>query len=241
MFHSWPFNQDLWTLYHKVTFDGDNKLIIVNLNENLIEIKKDIYSDWKEWAMQRDYLKFLPALRAIGGDPTIGGKSLGSTFFTINGWQILIQGGTNFVGNIFSDDFSTPFLAANGVVLATSEVSNLVDTVKLNSSDLISAGVASSGQIDNQTIVLSDQIDNQTTILRNDITSVSGTLPFAVVNQLNSTTYDGVPFVDIMNILLSMAQGRIVESASGVFEFYAQDNATSLYTLTKTGNQRLRS
>ena len=66
-------------------------------------------------------------------------------------------------------------------------------------------------------------------------------MPTGVVNELNSTTYDGVPYADIMDIVLSMAQGRIVENGTGVFEFYAQDNATILYTLTKSGNERNRS
>ena len=62
-----------------------------------------------------------------------------------------------------------------------------------------------------------------------------------IVSGISSETYDGVAFEDVMKILLSMAQGKIVESSSGVFEFYAQDNATLLYTLTKSGSQRNRS
>jgi hypothetical protein len=50
-----------------------------------------------------------------------------------------------------------------------------------------------------------------------------------------------VPFGDIMDIILSMAQGKIIENGTGVFEFYAQDNSTILYTLTKSGNERNRS
>jgi hypothetical protein len=230
MHHSWPHNQDLWTLYHKVTFDGANSLIIINDNEPTINIKQDIYSDWKEWALKRDHLKFFPALRTVGGDPTVAGKFLGATFFTINDWQILIKESTDFTGNIFSDNFAKPFSTNEGIKLATSEVSNLIDIVQISPGDLLSAGVASSGQI-----------TEQTTILQNDFTSLSGTLPTDVVNTLNSTTYDGIAFSGVMNILLSMAQGQITESSSGVFEFYAQDNSTILYTLTKSGNQRLRS
>lgn len=241
MHHSWPNNQDLWTLYHKVTFDGANSLIIVNDGELDINIKQDVYSDWKEWALKRDHLKFFPALRTVGGDPTVAGKFLGATFFTINDWQILIRDNTNFTGNIFSDDFAKPFRTEEGIKLATSEVSNLIDIVTTSAGDLIEAGVASSGQITTQTTTLQTDISNQTTTIQNDIISMSGTLPTDVVNQLNSTTYDGVPFGDIMDILLSMAQGQITESASGTFEFYAQDNSTLLYTLTKTGNQRIRS
>lgn len=69
----------------------------------------------------------------------------------------------------------------------------------------------------------------------NDITAAD------VVNTLNSTNYDGVQYSDIMAIILSMAQGRIRETSTGVFEFYSQDNTTILYTLTKFGSERTRS
>lgn len=221
--HSWPMNQDLWNLYHKVTFDGPNRLIIVNDGELNINIKEDVYSAWKEWAKQRDYLKFLGAMRTVGGDPTIEGSFLGSTFFTINNWQILISDNTTFVGNVFSDDFSSPFRTAEGVKLAQSQVSNLIDAIAVNTSDLIAAGVATTGTISDQT------------------TTLQSTLPTGIVSELNNTLYDGVPYEEIMTIVLSMAQGRIVENGSGVFEFYGQDNSTILYTLTKSGNERNRS
>ena len=47
------FGNDYWTLYHKVTFDGENRLIIINDGELNINVKQDIYSDWKEWALSR--------------------------------------------------------------------------------------------------------------------------------------------------------------------------------------------
>ena len=64
---------DLWQLYHKVTFDGYNKLIIINSNEDEIDVAVDIYSAWKEWSQQRDYLKWVAAMRSVGGDPLPGG------------------------------------------------------------------------------------------------------------------------------------------------------------------------
>lgn len=214
---------DLWQLYHKVTFDGPNKLIIINNGESSISIQDDIYSSWKQWAILRDYLKFVPACRSVGGDPTVEGNFLGATFFTINNWQIQISDNTNFVGNIFSDDFASPFKTEGGVKLAQAQVSNLIDKISINTEDLIAAGIATTGDITNQT------------------TTIQNTLPTGVINELNNTEYDGVPFGDIMDILLSMAQGRILENGTGVFEFYAQDNSTILYTLTKSGNERNRS
>lgn len=237
MHHTWPNNQDLWSLYHKVTFDGINRLIYINDGEATINIEQDVYSSWKEWALKRDHLKFLPALRSVGGDPTIGGNKLGATFFTINNWRIFIDDNTIFNGNLFSDNFSTPFLVDENTRIAISQVSNLIDKIGVNSSELISAGVATSGQIDSQTTTIQNSINSQTTVLQSDISLV----PSGTISQLNASSYDGVPFGDIMAIILSMAQGKIRENGSGVFEFYAQDNNTILYTLTKSGNQRLRS
>jgi hypothetical protein len=214
---------DLWTLYHKVTFDGPNKLIIINDGESSISIQDDIYSSWKQWISLRDYLKFVPACRSVGGDPTVEGNFLGATFFTINDWQIQISDNTEFVGNIFSDDFASPFKTEESVKLAQAQVSNLIDKISIDYDDLIAAGIATTGTISEQT------------------TTIQTTLPTGVVNELNNTQYDGVPFGDIMDILLSMAQGRILENGTGVFEFYAQDNSTILYTLTKSGNERNRS
>lgn len=248
--HSWPQSQDLWNLYHKVTFDGPNRLIIINDGELDIDVKVDLYSDWKEWAQQRDYLKYYPAMRSVGGDPTTGGNFLGSTFFTINDWRVQISDSTVFDGNLFSDDFDSPFVTVEGAKVARQQFSNLVDTVsaQIDTGDLIAAGVATSGNITDQTTELTNTINNQTTTLQSDIsgistelTAISGALPSDVVTELNNTNYDGVPFGDIMSIILSMAQGRIVESSAGVFQFYAQDNSTILYTLTKSGSERTRS
>jgi hypothetical protein len=74
----------------------------------------------------------------------------------------------------------------------------------------------------------------------NTLDALNNSIPSGVVTQLNNTTYDGVLYTDAIVTLLSMAQGRINESNSGVFEFYSQDNSTLLYTLTKSGNERLR-
>lgn len=71
-------------------------------------------------------------------------------------------------------------------------------------------------------------------------TTVDGNLANGIIESLNSETYDGVAFQNIMKILLSMAQGRIVENPVGTFTFYAQDNTTSLFVLNKTGSERTR-
>ena len=188
----------------KVSFDGATKTIFVNEGVTTLDVKTDLYSAWKRWMQTRDNMKYINAMRTVGGDPTVGGEFLGATFFVTNGWRIVLTNATTIEGNIFSDDFDTPYLTEEGVVIAFSKVSNLIDKVAPTTETLTE--VASS-----------------------------------VVNTFNTGTYDGVAFEDIMPILLAMAQGKIVNSSSGVYDIYAQDNTSVLYTLTESGVERNRS
>lgn len=61
-----------------------------------------------------------------------------------------------------------------------------------------------------------------------------------IIAGLDANTYDGKTFSAIIQDLLAMANGRIVESPSGTFSFYEQDNTTIRFTLIKSGNQRTR-
>ena len=113
-----------WQLYHKVVFDGVNKRILVNSNETIIDVKTDLYSSWKEWALLYDHTKFEPAVRVIGGDPVGGGLYAGDIYFLINGWQIEITHSVTFKGTLYHDDPISPFIILPGGGV-TSVVSNL--------------------------------------------------------------------------------------------------------------------
>lgn len=118
-----------WNLYHRVTFDGINKLIYINEGETLINVEIDLYSDWKEWTLIEQNSGFLPAMRNVGGDPLPGGDKLGNTFFLTNGWRIVMDHGVNFVGNLYTDEGDSPFITQAGVQLSTSTISNLVQKI----------------------------------------------------------------------------------------------------------------
>ena len=98
---------DYWNLRHKVTFDGVNKLILINEGETEIDLQTDIYSDWKEWVLLENNLKYLPPMNTVGGEPTVAGQRLDVTYFLINGWKLKPFPGTydlNIIGNIFDID-----------------------------------------------------------------------------------------------------------------------------------------
>lgn len=121
----------------KVSFDGPNRLIIVTeapTASGLVEldVKIDLYSDWKEWMLVGDNCKYLYAMRAVGGDPTVEGRFLGSTFFLSNGWRIRPYNADHTLkldGNLFTDegDFVVIHTLAHHQVLVDHQFSNLID------------------------------------------------------------------------------------------------------------------
>jgi len=93
------FNYGEWTYWEdyapptyvgnqKVTFDGPNRLILVNEGETTLDIQEDVYSNWKEWMLQRDNAKFSEAFLPLGGDPITDTTFVGDTYFLENGWRI---------------------------------------------------------------------------------------------------------------------------------------------------------
>ena len=122
---------DYWVLNHKVTFDGAAKLIYINDATTNLDMKIDLYSDWKEWVTTRDNSKYLPAIRTVGGDATISGQFAGDMYFMINGWRLVVDlTKVKITGVLFSDDYDTPWLdetTMNPVFPA--QVSSLVNTV----------------------------------------------------------------------------------------------------------------
>lgn len=114
----------------KVTFDGVNKLILINEGETEIDVKSDIYSNWKEWVRVRDNAKFEYAMTAIGGDPITATLFVGTTYFLENGWRVKPWEG-NYVltisGNMFTrEPGQNPMIPTSGVSVALTR-SNLVD------------------------------------------------------------------------------------------------------------------
>lgn len=127
-------NWGLWQLYHKVTFDGINKLIIINYDVSAINVKTDIYSDWKEWVTVLDNAKYLQAIRTIGGDAIGGGQYAGDMYFLMNGWKIYVDHSVNIDGVVYSEDGLSPFVVPSDTNIVQNKVSNIVNTVSVGGS-----------------------------------------------------------------------------------------------------------
>jgi len=123
---------EAWELRHKVTFDPSQRLIFVNSGVTSIDVKVDVYSDWKEWARLHENLRFPPAIRAIGGDPTTGGQTAGDIYFLRNNWRLVVDlAHTQITGVLFSDNYDTPLLSMDLDKSYQSVVSSLVTGTQL--------------------------------------------------------------------------------------------------------------
>jgi hypothetical protein len=127
---AWAAYSDQWELNHKVTFDGVNKRIYISPNVSNLDVKTDLYSDWKEWFQLYDNAKYLPAFRTIGGDPTGVGQSAGDIYFLINDWQIVISHFVEINGILYHDNpaLKPYIIEQGGGVIAT--VSSLAQSVE---------------------------------------------------------------------------------------------------------------
>lgn len=128
---------DLWRLYHKVTFDGANRIIRVNDGVTELDIKKDVYSDWKEWtSSMTDNAYWPPAVRTIGGDPTVSGQRAGDIYFLQNNWKLYIDlTKVRVTGILFSDDFDSAYYDFNGNIQYPAQVASLVTTTETTSNN----------------------------------------------------------------------------------------------------------
>lgn len=104
---------DPWLDPMKVTFDGENRLILINEGETEIDVQKDLYSCWKRWTNQIDNMKFPQALKVIGGDPINATNIITPYFFLTNGWRIRPYEGDHRLtlnGIILTDDNQDPLV-----------------------------------------------------------------------------------------------------------------------------------
>lgn len=115
-----------------VTFDGPNKLMIVDFGVTEIDVQRDFYSGWKVWAGTSDNLKFARAMRSVGGDEKEPGVYLGSTFFLVNGWKCRPHEASHRLvvdGNLYVDGGGSPFVDTLGAYTVVVELttSNIID------------------------------------------------------------------------------------------------------------------
>jgi hypothetical protein len=120
----------------KVVFSGITRQIIINNNVTELDVKIDLYSEWKRWSTEENNLKYLQAFRTFGGDPTITGQFAPAYFFLTNGWRVYANSGLEIsVGtNLYTDELESPFIVSNNsaVSLRNSDAATVDTGVEQN-------------------------------------------------------------------------------------------------------------
>lgn len=129
---------DEWLNPQKVTFDGAQKLILINSGVTDINVQDDLYSNWKEWWLAPGHAGFEQAFSAVGGQPLPGGRALGATYFLENGWRVRTWEGDHrlvVAGNLYTIEGVPPFVPTLNphTISIESTVSNLVDRISVTS------------------------------------------------------------------------------------------------------------
>lgn len=243
---------------HKVIFDGINKLILVKTGTISLDVATDLYSDWKEWMTDNSQgsvnSKFPQAMRTVGGDPTVGGDSLGATFFLMNNWKIRPFESNHTLevnGNLFVDGGGDPIVppVQNSIVLVRMKVSNLVDKVSttdvsssFNTDDRAMITIMSSTltQVDSNVLINSSTLNTMSASLQRayeKITFNSGTL--SVISSSISSSFYKIGYYT--SYLSDLFQGEWEIKSNGEMYFYsgtiAQGHETVKFQLyDKNGN-----
>jgi hypothetical protein len=128
----------------KVVFDGEQELIIVEPGVTSIDVREDLYSEWKRWVLLSDNSKYRLAFNIVGGNP-LPDSQLGLTYFLQFNWKIRPYEGDHRLrinGNLYCQDGTDPVAdtIGNFKVTASMKVSNLIDMVGVNGSTGIGGG-----------------------------------------------------------------------------------------------------
>lgn len=159
----------------KFTLDFAERLFIAKAGVRSIDVKVDLYSDWKEAVLLNNEQGQALAMRSTGGDPRSPTLNLGSTFFMLNSYRIRPDEADHeleITGNVFADPFDRPLFAptlGGFTVLLRNVVSDLVDpqVARLNVDDVITLRkiIQNRTHTDPATGIMTVYDDDNTTVL----------------------------------------------------------------------------
>lgn len=220
----------------KVTFDGPNRLILINQGETNIDFKEDVYSAWKEWLRHPHHQEnggYAPAISVIGGDPLPGSRQLGTTYFLINGWRMRTWEGNHELtvnGNVFTRE---------GVPVFVPTLNPWTITINLTTSTLVETVVPetslSIGDINTISSNVRIEMDSNSTKL-SEITSNISTL-ISSVNAIPSAVRTELT-PELMKIMM-LESGLTLTQATMLSEIYALYGLDPTKPLTVTNTSRV--
>ena len=116
----------------KVVFDGTNKLININTGVTSIDVETELYDAWLNWELSGSTDA---AFRKVGGESIGVGQTMPTYYFLINNWKVRAENvNVNIATNLYSDDYTSPFIIVNSAVyVKNSDSPNLSTLDKIDS------------------------------------------------------------------------------------------------------------
>lgn len=206
MFHTHYGFWNYWELYHKVTFDGVNRLILINDGETEIDFQVDVYSSWKEWALLEQNLKYTTPFQTIGGEPTVAGQRLDVTYFLINGWKIKPYPGSynlTIIGNVFDVD-------GGDIKVPADVIDNVANNISINTNTSVIVR-----QINSSTGGLTDTQDDALFDIQGRVISIESILSSPITASLESSQLNILNDINVnstYNLDLTISQSIIISN-----------------------------
>lgn len=118
------------------SFNGTTRIVQLPAGMTRLVVR-DLFSRWEDWMVASDNIKYLPAFRVVGGDALPGSRSLGLTYFLLNGWRVRPSEADQeleVVGNFYTEEGVSPFIPTIGNynVLISLTTSNLIDVITIS-------------------------------------------------------------------------------------------------------------
>jgi hypothetical protein len=151
-FNNWQF----WKSYqpelgtygnHVVTFDGVNRLILVNEAYDNINME-EVYSNWKEWVLADENVnaQYLQALSVEGGYQLTSQVKSGAVYFLENGWRIRPYSKNHELkisGNLYTRE-----LDENPLVPPVGDFSVTTSLIKSSNTEIVTVSGINDKQLD---------------------------------------------------------------------------------------------
>ena len=108
----------------KVTFHGNQRLIFINNTVSEINVRVDLYSEWKKWIITGNNTKYSPAFRYAGGDLILDNTLSPETYVLLNGWKISLSHDCVVDGIIITESGVTPFVSNTASIAVVTNRTN---------------------------------------------------------------------------------------------------------------------
>lgn len=131
----------------KITIDWENRIFDVNSGETTIDVRQDVYSEWKRQIQLSDNAKWPQAMVSVGGEalePEPSSKFVPSFYFLLNDWKVRAYIGTDTINlgvNLFASDGTSATISGGSRSSFNSTISegvtNLVEGTGVTPADIL--------------------------------------------------------------------------------------------------------